>query len=322
MQTSPNFVAMEEEYLQFQRSGSHVRKIYSLNGSVWFQPVGSDDEPRIAILAAAHRGMMTSMNKMKSEAEYAALFDDLKKHESRWFDIILKNKYNFNLCDGLCVCLGTYASLKRNRYELDEALAILTLAKRVLDIYEAIVLVPGMAHACVCNPDMLFFNLVELRYKQNMIWLHLILQLVEAGKLDESHYDRATRYFRNLIMHEIIYGKVKDGSSIFADSLLLIRKKRTLTAADLDDTTDKELFDILCMAGDYSGEGPTRHLDTTLSKQAALKSCAQCHKQEPTRGAFQCCALCRIAHYCSRDCQTAAWKAGHKRECKGKREAK
>jgi len=27
------------------------------------------------------------------------------------------------------------------------------------------------------------------------------------------------------------------------------------------------------------------------------------------------CARCKKAHYCSRDCQVAAWKGGHKREC-------
>lgn len=87
----------------------------------------------------------------------------------------------------------------------------------------------------------------------------------------------------------------------------------------MERSTDQELLRQLdCILSIETG--PNRHLDTTLSKQAALKFCAQCRKQEPTRGAFQCCALCRVAHYCSRDCQMAAWKAGHKRECKGKRE--
>jgi hypothetical protein len=37
---------------------------------------------------------------------------------------------------------------------------------------------------------------------------------------------------------------------------------------------------------------------------------------------FKKCALCGTVFYCSKTCQTAAWKAGHKRECAGKQQSK
>ena len=33
-------------------------------------------------------------------------------------------------------------------------------------------------------------------------------------------------------------------------------------------------------------------------------------------GAMKCCSQCKCAYYCSRKCQAAAWKSGHKATCK------
>ena len=33
-------------------------------------------------------------------------------------------------------------------------------------------------------------------------------------------------------------------------------------------------------------------------------------------GTMKCCSRCKCAYYCSRDCQAAAWKSGHKATCK------
>ena len=45
----------------------------------------------------------------------------------------------------------------------------------------------------------------------------------------------------------------------------------------------------------------------------ALKSmCFSCGKT----GNMKCCARCKCAYYCSRECQAAAWNGGHKAACK------
>jgi TPR repeat protein len=45
----------------------------------------------------------------------------------------------------------------------------------------------------------------------------------------------------------------------------------------------------------------------------AVKSvCFSCGKT----GKMKCCARCKCAYYCSRECQAAAWNSGHKAACK------
>lgn len=317
MENQPRLTAMEVEFFKFLGSGTHIRRLQG--ASFWFQEVGSDDDQRVDILSKAHDALVTATkNKMKCEAEYAALFEDIKTHESRWFDVLLKNKYNYNLCDNLCVVLGTYASLKRNRCEMEAAWEILKVATRILDIYEERVLTPGLVHSCTLHSHLVVHNLHGLRYKQNMVWMHLLLQLIRNGLLDETHYDRVVKYYRALIRYEIKYNKIEEGNGIYSAGLIMKFNRRNLTLDDLDSTIDEEFLGLFVLIGIFSPDTDPHYRSSTLSKQAALKSCAHCHKQEPTRGAFQCCALCRVAHYCSRECQTAGWTAGHKRECKGK----
>jgi len=44
------------------------------------------------------------------------------------------------------------------------------------------------------------------------------------------------------------------------------------------------------------------------------KNCAHCDADLP-EGRQSCCVECKAAYYCSRDCQSAHWKAGHKKDC-------
>src|SRR5262249_25588097 len=58
------------------------------------------------------------------------------------------------------------------------------------------------------------------------------------------------------------------------------------------------------------------------SLQAPLARCynKQCSKTETQGGEFKLCAKCRIARYCSADCQRLAWK-DHKAVCGTKTQA-
>eukprot|EP00873_Tetraselmis_striata_P044661 jgi/Tetstr1/464925/TSEL_009659.t1 len=47
-----------------------------------------------------------------------------------------------------------------------------------------------------------------------------------------------------------------------------------------------------------------------------VTGCSLCGKGPPYREQLKLCAKCRGAKYCSRECQTAHWKAGHKEQCK------
>ena len=50
----------------------------------------------------------------------------------------------------------------------------------------------------------------------------------------------------------------------------------------------------------------------TLIDTAFKYKCFSCGNT----GAMKCCSRCKCAYYCSRDCQAAAWKSGHKATCK------
>jgi hypothetical protein len=51
-----------------------------------------------------------------------------------------------------------------------------------------------------------------------------------------------------------------------------------------------------------------------LSHLTLLQRCDYTDCCKPLQTLLQC-AKCKSASYCSKDCQTKAWKAGHKREC-------
>ncbi|CEM30250.1 unnamed protein product [Vitrella brassicaformis CCMP3155] len=44
------------------------------------------------------------------------------------------------------------------------------------------------------------------------------------------------------------------------------------------------------------------------------KRCVACGKA--AAGAMPCCSVCKLVHYCSRECQSMHWSAGHKAACK------
>lgn len=59
---------------------------------------------------------------------------------------------------------------------------------------------------------------------------------------------------------------------------------------------------------------PTRHCNK-MNTDSQATSCDKCHKStEDTSQSLQRCGRCKVAQYCSRDCQTADWSA-HKDLC-------
>ena len=69
----------------------------------------------------------------------------------------------------------------------------------------------------------------------------------------------------------------------------------------------------------------------TKSRQQIFQECRYCHAM-PIEGVYSSdgeqggglklmsCSLCKSVKYCSRECQAAHWKAGHKQDCKQLRE--
>ncbi|KAF7361504.1 MYND-type domain-containing protein [Mycena sanguinolenta] len=58
--------------------------------------------------------------------------------------------------------------------------------------------------------------------------------------------------------------------------------------------------------------------DKIPSKPSLKKSCEKCGKRPDQEGmGYSCCSSCKIARYCSRECQTTHWKE-HKRLCQSR----
>lgn len=53
----------------------------------------------------------------------------------------------------------------------------------------------------------------------------------------------------------------------------------------------------------------------TATLMGQLHACSHCGSIESTPGVYKKCSQCYGPRYCSRKCQKAAWKAGHKHEC-------
>lgn len=221
----------EVEYVKFLRSDTHEQKFYPPMGYAWYKRVGSNDEDRVNVLVAAQSALMEfQRNKMKGEAKYAALFLDILDHHSQWFEGILQTPYNFNLLDGLAVVLATYASLTRNRNELNTALAVLKVARLVLDIYEKRVLTRGLVHACTSTPiEQILANMHGLRYKQNGIWVNFLPQLKDAGIVYENYDTDLAHFYRAVIRYEIEFNKIEHPDSCYACGLAIRLKKRKPT---------------------------------------------------------------------------------------------
>jgi hypothetical protein len=63
------------------------------------------------------------------------------------------------------------------------------------------------------------------------------------------------------------------------------------------------------------GSKETRHLHDVLAPPPSARRgglCARCGNG----GNLMRCAACKSVSYCGKECQTAAWKEGHKKECK------
>lgn len=52
-----------------------------------------------------------------------------------------------------------------------------------------------------------------------------------------------------------------------------------------------------------------------VKKQGKIGVCLECKKESPAKEQFTC-SRCKVAHYCSTECQYTHWKSGHKEQCR------
>jgi hypothetical protein len=62
--------------------------------------------------------------------------------------------------------------------------------------------------------------------------------------------------------------------------------------------------------------------DPRVQRRESRRTCAYCEGVAScVQPPFQVCAGCRCVRYCSRDCQKAHWRSGHRADCRASRKS-
>jgi len=84
----------------------------------------------------------------------------------------------------------------------------------------------------------------------------------------------------------------------------------------IKDTTSSGGLDFASWMNDSGIAADMRNYLVASQRQAtSLRECSHCKRVEETLGSFKKCSRCKKVQYCGKECQLAAWKSGHKKEC-------
>ena len=273
---------------------------------------------RLLVLKEAHDKFYMHTANTRFERAYRTLYDDIRTHHVAWFGLFEgdNNHVYAERCVGI---LGTLATIYRQRGEVSEAAEVLALDERVLLRYR------DMASRSL--EDLPYQNCMRcLVYKFNMIKMNINMQ---TGRVRS---DESAELFRDLCRYELeekydfeaqnflfIIGMVVGGSE----------KKRMefymgLTVAQLNALPNSDM--VRCMLASMKSSGIDTDQENCATEwgngegeegglDVAKKHCGNCNKQEPMLGDFDVCSRCKIVTYCSVECQSKHWKAGHKKAC-------
>ena len=134
---------------------------------------------------------------------------------------------------------------------------------------------------------------------------------LRTGEYVQQGYERAFIPYGEalLILQNELYGDISvPGFSPIAKAMYWFHKAAALQCGCGNPKCGKEV-------SKRKGKG---WIDTIKVQES--KKCSYCSKkaEDCPGGKLKNCAKCSGAWYCSRDCQVAAWKAGHKRDCVSK----
>ncbi|KAI9019942.1 hypothetical protein DFJ74DRAFT_707990 [Hyaloraphidium curvatum] len=81
-----------------------------------------------------------------------------------------------------------------------------------------------------------------------------------------------------------------------------------------------DLFWVFYRGLEGSGQPWPAHAQTLRHRLRAVgrhaDHCDSCNAEASEHLRLKRCARCKVARYCSRECQAAAWKAVHKKDCR------
>lgn len=142
-----------------------------------------------------------------------------------------------------------------------------------------------------------------------------------------NRVDEAEQYFEEALTAESVWGYWDEDESRHCGKVLEYATGRVLSMEDLAAVDlvaiENEGFYFSCLEAylnEKRGSVPWKPSGcyTRLSHDAGghdAEFCGNCGVMEETGKKLLRCSRCKIAMYCSKDCQVKAWKSGHKREC-------
>ena len=94
---------------------------------------------------------------------------------------------------------------------------------------------------------------------------------------------------------------------------IMLETEAMLTGmANVDPTSRQNNKRVPAQINRNAAASRTSYLE--IASMLDRRSCDHCNKS--SKKALQKCSRCKIRNYCSAECQTQSWKAGHKKECK------
>ena len=253
---------------------------------------------RIMLLKQAHHSfsivpqLTGQPNYTHSEAIYDALYQDIHKHPNYWFDgVFAKNRRYAEWTVGI---LGTLATMRRQRGQVQDCLDILQVDAQVLQVYQDLI------QEQATDPEELECCLI-LTYKYHVININANAQLGNSQVAVDS--------FRKVIPvelehpnHSQVMGWIHLLEPFFEDA-------DNITAAQVEELSDEQIwFQIKLYTDEPNQPGGNIHYD--------LRICDYCGDTETMLGNYKCCSACKVTRYCSKECQRAHWtQGGHKHAC-------
>ena len=238
------------------------------------------------------------------------LYRDLVKNWSEFWSSFLPLRENSVHCERVCGCIGTLATLKRQRGEFDELEEIFKVYTKVLNFYRDSVEGTENAQERECCDG--------LTYKHHIVKWNTMLETTTSA--DEAAYSKMLELFKFAGPFELKFNKPDEYSILFGapSQLMDVEYIQTLEAHDRCFVVLVETSRVNAAIMRRMNQYP--HGSTTNYKKSEdnLKTCsaADCEKKETARGEFKTCSRCQKVFYCSADCQKNAWGGGHKKFCK------
>jgi hypothetical protein len=212
---------------------------------------------------------------------YQAFHDDIVAHEEVWFrDILsldLKDSPSYGVADRVFLILMVLTTQQRMWGPVHKSMQTFALAERFLKRLEEMTSMYGDA---------------SRKEETERMAYHYHSRAVNfcSGQLEET---KSVLSFRWCAASEI-------KRNVTLDIAATVPGLKTLK--QLNKLTDKQIWDAI-------GESNKKMMGTSR------RCCNHCDKSEVEWGGHKMCSRCKNACYCSKECQKAHWKAGHKKEC-------